>query len=883
MVTGRRGKFSILLCFFAVTFLSRAAAFTDWRTVKTDNFTVFYSPGREDEAKLVLKLLEYYRPYAEKLTGYKASGLPIVLGDEGMVVSGFSEPSRPGMYLFRTPPGSQFGGIESWPAYVGFHEYLHHLSLSNTGGLPGFLRRVLGNHGFLFPNLYMPGWIHEGITVYGESRISPYQGRLNDGLFDAYVSARAAAKKMPSILEATYPPAEDFHLDGIYTYGGVFFAYLAEAYGEEKFADFFTLHGRSLGYFLPFPFLGIDRAAKKVYGKSLPRLWQDWIDRKTKDSANFHLHGERITDRGGRISGFDVKGKRVFYTHSFYVKTGVYSGFAFRRIIEQNLSTGTERILLSTTNRFSHPPRIRENGLYYGVLETRKGFVNPAGGGLGYVVRLRRFDLITETDRVVLEDGIRAFEILEDHSVLYSRDKEKGFGSEIHRYDPKTRRTELLFESNYLVDDLCADGSDLYAVARRDGENFGIFRFDTASAALIPLVSTPYRETGLSAKGGKLYFHAAYDDTVSIYRFDPSNGAVRRLTRTGYAENPVYDPDTGTLFFLGLRSGGFDIYRTGNDGWAFSLPEDPPSPKPDLPDSAIIPGSYFDNIKTLRPRGLLPIVFYDGSLLETGFLLYGGDILRDIPAYRTMVLLRPEEKTLTTSSFLEIGAFTPFTVSLLHTYDRENTYYFIAEYPLVNRRSPGFGNLSLGVLGAWSEFEGKRKLEPFTEIGLRFPLMQASLRIGTPIRRSDPDSAGFGADFALRHYIPGGEVRLKLLYRNDPESPDPVLPLIRGYEVEQPDLKGWAASGELSFPILKIHGGLWNPNFFIEDLVLTLFSDIGVPGTDIEGRRQSWGAEFHCETRIYYFLPLDWGFRVYRTRETAAAEGRFFIRTVLEY
>ena len=61
------------------TFASSSSFAFGWKTLKNDHFTIFYKSEYENQAWNYLKVLEYYRPGVEKLTGNSAYHLPIVI------------------------------------------------------------------------------------------------------------------------------------------------------------------------------------------------------------------------------------------------------------------------------------------------------------------------------------------------------------------------------------------------------------------------------------------------------------------------------------------------------------------------------------------------------------------------------------------------------------------------------------------------------------------------------------------------------------------------------------------------------------------------------------------------------------------------------------
>ena len=416
---------SFLICLLLLPTVCEGA--TKWRTLKTEHFTLFYPAELADEAWEVLQTLEYYRPRIEQLTGNRRQHLPVVLNDHGVTANGMANPVYNQIHLYWYPPrAGSIGTVEDWYTLVAIHEYTHILQMTNVGGGAKVLCSVVGD--ILSPNLWVPDWIIEGIAVYTESQLSSFQGRLNDGLYDAYIGARVADGRFPKILDATFSPHE-FQLDGIYTYGGLFLEYLAQTYGEEKLTEFFNRRGSSI-------LASFDAHAKTVFGKSFPQLWEDWKAYETKRFKDFAIDGVPVTTKGWytahpTLAAGEEGERMLFYQRLIPVKTGTGSSFYRREIIARNLDTGVEKVVLSSTASLNLPIKIWNNDkLYYGVEEIKPGYDNVIDFSYGMISQIREKDLRTGKDRLVLAGEIRAYDLLPDGRILYACATRNRFGSQ---------------------------------------------------------------------------------------------------------------------------------------------------------------------------------------------------------------------------------------------------------------------------------------------------------------------------------------------------------------------------------------------------------------------------------------------------------------------
>jgi hypothetical protein len=130
----------------------------------------------------------------------------------------------------------------------------------------------------------------EAITVYGESAMSPYSGRMNGGTYPAIISALSAEGKMPSLTKAGYYSSST-PLANHYVFGGSFYQYLADTYGPDKFPILFEYTGGSLfSYLNPlYSNLSLDKAYQDAYGKPLQVLWSEWQATRLPKSSVFPI------------------------------------------------------------------------------------------------------------------------------------------------------------------------------------------------------------------------------------------------------------------------------------------------------------------------------------------------------------------------------------------------------------------------------------------------------------------------------------------------------------------------------------------------------------------------------------------------------------------
>ncbi len=879
----RISKFIILTAVLLFT-SSAAFAWSDWLTLKTEHFTVFYKPEHETEARQVLETLEYYRPQVETLCGNEAFHFPIVIDDLGIMVNGFSDPVNSNIHLFRYSPGP-WAGTENWWTLAGVHEYTHQLSLSKTGGVPKFIGDLFGNRFELMPNMMTPGWIIEGITVYNESQLSRYQGRLNDGLFDAHIGARVAEGKLPSILEGTYTPLEYPGRSGIYNFGGEFFQYLANTYGEEKFTRFFAENGSSLLGILPvanfFPVITIDRSAKKVYDKSFPQLWQEWQQYEKKRFKDFRIEGKQITNTGWNVASPVIYDNKLYYQRSYPKKANAFNAYMFNEIIQKDPTGNKEQVIASTTSGFVTPFKIKGNKLYYTTYDYKPGYANASLRSYGYYAVLRQKDLRSNKERIILKNDLRSFEVLDDGNIIYTKDLKTSFGSEVYLLDLVLNTSTKLFDTEYLIEEMIVSGEKIIVTARKDWETFSIYSLDLNSRKFTPVVDTPYQEYGISLEDTRLFFTANYQKRIFSYCYDFGSGQFFRLTENGMAAYPIYDQLHNQLYYVGMNSNGYDLYQKNADFVEFELPQSPATIPPvfTLKESEITKGTYGDNLKTLTPKFWLPL--FNSDTERYGVYFRGSDAVLDFPSYTCSLGYDYKNEKYFSSLDLMINYFAPFEASISYKDDEERTGSLSMSYPLINRLESGISHLNIGTSLNYDPDYKDTEIEPFFTTGFQYPKTKGDLTVRLPhsTLKNGDERSGVYAELTLSQYLHQSELMLKTIYINDSDNPDDVFTEIRGYDEELIAKKGMIYTLEFSKPILKIRKGLWNPNVYFEDVIITFFGDEAVPETGV--KQSSRGIELHFETKLMYFAPLDWGYRFVRNNEDQNGH-EVFVKTVLE-
>jgi hypothetical protein len=830
----------------------------DWQVIKDNDFTVMYKPGYEWEALQTLAAADKCRARVWQLTGSRPAHLPLVIEDIGTSTNGFADPVFYSVHVFTYPPaaGSSLEGIEDWYRLVTAHEYTHIAHMTTTSGLPRYLTAVMGR---LFqPNMYSPGWIIEGITVYSESQISPYEGRLNDGFFESFIGCRASNGSFPSIVEATNEP-RSFPAGKIYLYGGTFYEYLTQQYGVDAHARFFKTYGSfpwaPVSAF--FPALGLDIAARRIYGRSFPALFDQWRHYEEKRNALWHNQGTRLTRHGWYNTSLVENNGVLYFAYTKPLATDAFQEITVTKIMELDPETGKERILCALDNAITSPLKLHDDHLYFTTPEICRA-ANVSERGFGITSVLHCLDLNTGQFETLFREDIRGFCVLPDNAILYSRDKPHAFGSELWRYEKNTDHRQMVFDSDYLINELDADSQRIVVTARQNNENWDLYSFELKKG-LHPLVTSPWLEGNINLKDDACVYSANYDSRYAVYLCDLSDTSLYALTETGSAH--AGDIIGDTLYYIGLTADGFDIFKTPLDCRPippFPLrPQTTPHSQPGFP--SYTRGNYLDVCATVIPTIRMPFIFPADTTWRSwvyGGLLAGKDATNE--NYYTLVtgydqLAQRPVIDLTLDSYF----FAPVPVSVNCRYSDEVNVR--ADYPLFYRLQPGLSHLIVSCNARAFDSLQRSEFTPIVQVGYHLPFVRISGTARFPLERqtlgSDIDRTAYivtcGTDLA----IGGGSLIANITGFNDAQNPDTLSVKLRGLETSLSAPRGLIIKTRYSHRLFPVRWGLWNPNIYFEDAFGAFFYETAFLGP--QGHHSSLGVEVKLETKLGLgFIPL---------------------------
>lgn len=277
--------------------VAQVAPNADWHTIHTRHFRVHFAPPLEAEARRAAVNAE--RAYAQLSTELvpPRGTIDLVLSDDVDYVNGYATPYPTNRIVVYANPPTDASGLrqyEDWNALVVTHELTHIFHLDRTRGIWRVGQAIFGRNPLLFPNLYEPRWVLEGLAVYFESRITG-EGRLESSEHLMTARAAALANRIPSLQELAPGTSRFPGGEVIYIYGSLLFDYLSRTRGPQSVRDFVEIGAKT-----PLPFI-LTITSHKAFGMSFQTAWERWRDsllRETRQPREPLPGWQQLTNAG---------------------------------------------------------------------------------------------------------------------------------------------------------------------------------------------------------------------------------------------------------------------------------------------------------------------------------------------------------------------------------------------------------------------------------------------------------------------------------------------------------------------------------------------------------------------------------------------------------
>ncbi|MBI2342731.1 MAG: PD40 domain-containing protein [Deltaproteobacteria bacterium] len=558
----------VTTCLAAAIGSADAASFdpkAGWQQLKSPHFMVYYSRDLAPVAQRAADLAEEAHVTLSPKYHWKPLGRTVVvLTDNNDESNGLATVLPYNYLLLRVtapPPESVLAYYDDWLRLLIMHEYLHIIHMDQARGIMKVPRLVMGKT--VSPNGILPGWMREGLAVHEES-LQTRAGRARATVSDMMLRTDVLQDDWKAIDEA----------DGLgwrwpkflprYLYGGEFLDWLGKKYGEDSLVKFQRRTAGSPIFFMH------NHHAKRVWGKTLYRLWRDW---RNETAAHYRQQIAAIEAAGvtplttvanaGEINGalaVAPDGSALVYTSS--------SPHRKAELRFRDLTDGSERVLrtaLRPTAAAFHP---RGHQVAFSALGRHRRY--------NYFSDIYLYDLArAKVFRVT--NGRRA----RDPSFSPTGDEllyvvEKGGEQWLARYHLATKKETIIPiergpRTQFSRPRWSPDGRLIAVSSWRDGQHDLYLYYPNGLLARRLTNDRAVDATPVwSADGSTLYFGSDRSGVANIYRYDLRRQRVARVTNvpTGVFE-PQPAPD-GSLYLQYYHGEGYDI-RQATVGRAYSM------------------------------------------------------------------------------------------------------------------------------------------------------------------------------------------------------------------------------------------------------------------------------------------------------------------------
>ncbi len=613
----------------------------DWQTLVSENFRIHFKADHLEAAQQTALIAErVHEQLAGRLDWHPSASTEVVLVDEFDLPTGMATPFPYNWMLLNLSP-SEPGGIipvidrAQWLEALIRHEYTHILHLDMARGHPKGLRRWFGRNPLLFPNLYQPLWVIEGLATHLETDERYGVGRGQTAEFAMIMRAELDAG-IRSLGSASIPNQSWPAGTVPYVYGVHFIQFIEDRYGEQALTQF--IHQFS-GQLIPF---ALNRAASEVFNRDIQTLWSEfeqWLEERYRHQIvsvrnDGVVEGERLTELGevGRLQpgSLDATDDGAVY---FVRDSGKQQPELVKRHTDGHIQS---LVRLNRGARFSaHPeagvvvaqPEVcRERRIYFDLF-----LLAPDQGRLTRLTHCARY-----REAAWHPDGRRMVAVRHEQGRAYL-DLLSSEG-ELLQALPMPPDVGLMAHPDW-----SPNGTRLMVTASRHGGGMALMEYDLASGRWSTRLETAYQAiTPRYADDGKsVYFSIDDQGIYDLRRLDLSNGQWSGLTRvvTG-AFDPVPMAD-GSVYYLGYSDKGYDLRRLPAAAETLHVAHSEHGTAELAPDRPAIESAYpvtrYSALPTLAPRFWMPHLDLDDSAEEVGAATLGRDAL-GIHSYQAALL-----------------------------------------------------------------------------------------------------------------------------------------------------------------------------------------------------------------------------------------------------
>lgn len=601
-----------------------------WQTLRTEHFRVHFTPEIEQTARRAAASAERaYDLLSTQFVRPPTGDIDLLVADNVDFANGYATPfPRNRIVIYAHPPTDEptLSFFDDWVELVVTHELTHIFHLDYGAGIWKPLRTVFGRSPLLFPQVFSPSWITEGLATYFESELTR-SGRVRGTQHEMVLRTAILEDRFFDIGRATGNPISWPGEATRYVYGSLFLTHLAEQYGPRAAGEYVRALG---GQLVPYR---LNSAGRSSFGVSFNRAWRDWeADLRARYAAladslrTAGLSEPELLTRGGRFAVFPRYAPRGD-TIAYSAATG-REELALRLI----LPDGSEQRIAPTHTLGAAAWMPGGRSLLKGELQ----FIDP------YRIYSDAYLLALDGERERVTNGARIWELDPHPDGRTAVGVGNANGSNVLvRVDLQTGAHEPLVspspDVHWSLPRWSPDGSRIAAARWETGGYFDIVVLD-ATGALVRQVTRDRAVDGSPAwspDGRYVVFASDRTGISNLYAFDTVDGSLLQVTNVlSGAFQPDVSADGRWIAFAFYAADGYHIARIPFEPatWRPAPPVrrevQPEADAGTLRVEAAGPVRPYSPWRTLAPAAWEVIAAGDGELgVRLGAAVYGEDVV----------------------------------------------------------------------------------------------------------------------------------------------------------------------------------------------------------------------------------------------------------------
>lgn len=288
-------------------------------TLKTEHFYIHYPDGIGPIAEDMKTITEEaYANIVGRLHWRPWGRTHVILTDKTDQANGMAAVVPYNYILVYIAPPDADSSLDHYRDYLRLlfnHELTHIVHIDMHYRLASPARFLFGR--VVAPNGATPSWMREGMAVYEESKLDEGFGRNNSDYTEMVLRTAAYENRFPRIdqiagLSQHFPGGT-----GPYQFGGVFFDWMAQKYGEDRMYKYQKEYASSLWVF------SLNNKARHVYSKSFYKLWDEF---KADLTQKYEAQKQSITALGLTALTPVIENKD---SQRYYTPSPAGNGFAY--------------------------------------------------------------------------------------------------------------------------------------------------------------------------------------------------------------------------------------------------------------------------------------------------------------------------------------------------------------------------------------------------------------------------------------------------------------------------------------------------------------------------------------------------------------------------